>query len=239
MKIEHHFILIFIIFLIIITILYTYPCDEFVTIGKSGNTKLDNMPIWSCSDPKNKFSKITDVFVKQKRLQSQGLFDKWSITHITHGYILFVFLYFINNYKKNTSLFYAALALEIFWEYFENKPDTIKQYRKLRNLYRDYVGDSLINIVSDVLFAYFGLILSWYLPLTVNIIIIGILEVTSYFSINDIVLLTLFTFIFKVFNKVYEKCYKNGIGECVSKVNSKIYEKLVKVVNNRVMYKYY
>ena len=79
-----------------------------------------------------------------------------------------------------------------FFVYFENKPGTVKQYRKLRNLYRDYVGDSLINIVSDALFAYFGLMLSWYLPLKINLTIIVLLELSSYYYINDSVMLTLF-----------------------------------------------
>ena len=228
MTIEQHFILVLTILGLIICFLYTWDCNAVFKIGDSGNTKLDEMPIWQCPEENNKFSRISKIFDMNKTGQSMGLFDKWSFTHITHGYILFAFLYYLNNYKKSVGLFYTALALEIYWEIFENQGSVIKQYRNLRNLYRDYVGDSLVNIISDILFNTIGLILAWYLPMYINLIIIILLELVAYYTINDSVMITALAAIIKLITYMMtmsKMCYNKGFQKCFTKVREKVKEK--------------
>ncbi len=234
MKIEYHFIITLLVLFSIVVYLYTFSCKGVIVTNESGNSKIDNMPIWGCPDKDDKFSRISKAFDGIKENQSMGLYDKWSFTHITHGYILFTFFNYLNNFKKDVYLFYTCVFMELFWEVFENRPNTVKHYRKLRNMYRDYVGDSLLNIVSDIIFIIFGIILAWHLPIYVNLFLILIFEIIAYYKINDSVLVTLISAIFKIFAKLsyYAKvCNEKGLYYCYGKVSNKVYEKFIKFKN--------
>ena len=52
-------------------------------------------------------------------------------------------------------------------------------------MYRNYIGDSIANIVSDVLFTIFGLIIAWYLPPKSWLPIIIVSEILTYLIVND------------------------------------------------------
>ena len=49
----------------------------------------------------------------------------------------------------------------------------------------DYRGDSVANMVSDVLFTIFGLIIAWYLPPKSWLPIIIVSEILTYLIVND------------------------------------------------------
>jgi hypothetical protein len=80
---------------------------------------------------------------------SQHVFDAYSLSHVLHGVIFFgVFWLF----RKRMSLpwrFVAAMAVEVAWELFENSPIIINRYRS-KTVSLDYVGDSIINSMGDV-----------------------------------------------------------------------------------------
>jgi len=224
MRIEYHFAFVIFIIFVLFSILCQANCNSIIKVGNTGNAKLDDMPIWGCPGG-DRNNRLPNGFNLDPTQQSLGLYDKWSFTHITHGYILFALLYSINNYQKSTYLFYSAIFLEIFWEVFENRPATVAHYRKLRNLYRDYVGDSLVNIVSDILFTVIGFILSWYLPLYVNITFVLISEFVAYYTINDSVLVTLLSALIKgiySLTRAGSSCYNVGMESCFSAAARKL-----------------
>ena len=82
---------------------------------------------------------------------SQQFADIYSLSHITHG-ILFFLLFNYFTITKTNSLYYTIL-FEIIWELFENTDFIINKYRKN---YRLYNGDSIINMIGDVIFAIIG-----------------------------------------------------------------------------------
>ena len=126
-----------------------------------------------------------------------GILDKWSLTHSTHGVAIFVA---INNYKKTLLLFYLTLATEILWEIFENTPYIINKYRRSQvAMYRDYIGDSVANMVSDTIFTLFGLIIAWYLPFRMNIVFLIFLEILTYVTMGDNLIINIYVLFIKPF----------------------------------------
>ena len=84
---------------------------------------------------------------------SQQIFDIYSFSHITHG-ILFYFLLKYLNYNTINGL-YITIILEILWEIFENTPYIINKYRQ-KKAFKNYKGDSIVNMVGDTIFTILG-----------------------------------------------------------------------------------
>jgi hypothetical protein len=194
MKIEYHFILTFLILTLSLVVLYKVSdCQDYIQVANTNDPKVDRRPIWLCSDNNNKFSRITNFYNKERRLQSMGILDKWSITHITHGFLIFSILLYLNNYKKTVNLFYLTLFIEIVWEIFENTSIIINTYRRSRTMYRDYSGDSIANMISDTLFCLLGSAIAWYLPMYMIILAILFFEILSYIIIDDTILINIYS----------------------------------------------
>ena len=201
MKTKYHFILILYILIFILYLIYLFTnCNDYIKIRNTGNDKIDKMPYWLCPNKSNKFSRLTKIYNKKRHLQSMGILDKWSITHLTHGLIFFTILLFINK-KYSNKLIYISLFLEFLWEVLENTKYIINKYRKSRNIYRNYVGDSVSNIVSDLIFTVFGIILAWKISIKPNTkpslkpLLYSILffELLTYFLINDNIVINFYS----------------------------------------------
>ena len=148
---------------------------------------------------KNKISRLTHIYNKKRSEENRGVFDKFSVTHITHGLLFFWFLVKINNNKKKIWIIYVALVLEIIWELAENTPFIIYRYRQAKVAsYKDYMGDSIANIVSDILFTVYGLMIAWYLPANLRLLSIIFMEVFTYAIIGDNIIKNIY-YIFYVF----------------------------------------
>ena len=77
------FYYIFLIFVIMIILLYIFTdCDS----------KINNTPIWPC--PHNDRLKYIYIDKPDDKYTSLSLFDIYSLTHITHGLILFTLFIF-------------------------------------------------------------------------------------------------------------------------------------------------
>ncbi len=79
---------------------------------------------------------------------SQQLTDWYSFSHIIHGFIFFGLLRFLAPNLPLAARFLIAMGIEIGWEITENTPAIIQHYRK-QALAAGYVGDSILNSVSD------------------------------------------------------------------------------------------
>ena len=90
---------------------------------------------------------------------SKGLIDIYSFSHISHG-ILFYFIFQYLQFDVLNGL-YLTIILEFLWEMFENTDYIIKKYRKK---YRNYDGDSTINIIGDIIGTIIGYIFAYNLP---------------------------------------------------------------------------
>jgi hypothetical protein len=79
---------------------------------------------------------------------SQQLADWYSFSHIIHGFVFFGILRLIAPRLPLGVRLLMAMGVEIAWEIAENSPAVIQHYRQ-QALAAGYVGDSILNSVSD------------------------------------------------------------------------------------------
>ncbi|KKL27937.1 hypothetical protein LCGC14_2380180 [marine sediment metagenome] len=135
------------IFILILAILFLY-------IFVDPNAKLFGRKVWY--DPQRLLSCERDG-----EQTSQQIFDIYSFSHVTHG----ILLYFILNYFNFSAaqIVYIATSLEILWEFLENTPYIIKKYRK-NEAYKNYQGDTIVNILGDTICAVIGVYMAMERP---------------------------------------------------------------------------
>jgi hypothetical protein len=92
---------------------------------------------------------------------SRKLFDIYALSHFVHGYLFYLLLSrFTADYW---SILLIGIGLELAWEWFENTPYIIRKHRS-QSEFKNYRGDSVINVAGDVAVALFGLLVSLYSP---------------------------------------------------------------------------
>ncbi len=115
---------------------------------------------------------------------SQQLTDWYSFSHIIHGFIFFGLLRIAAPRLPLGARLLIAMGIEIGWEITENTPAVIQHYRK-QALAAGYVGDSILNSVSDTFMMSTGFLLaSKARPRAVVALAIG-LEVFTVCVIRD------------------------------------------------------
>jgi len=80
--------------------------------------------------------------------------------------------------------FVMALVLEALWELLENSPIIIDRYRAA-TIAQGYVGDSVLNSVSDVAMAGIGFVITKYSKIWVTVALIIAMEVGCLLWIRD------------------------------------------------------
>ena len=95
---------------------------------------------------------------------SQHLADWYTFSHIIHGFVFYLGLWYFFPRMSIGMRLVLAIAIEAGWEVFENTPMIINHYRE-QALAQGYIGDSILNSVSDTLAMVLGFILAWRLPL--------------------------------------------------------------------------
>ena len=86
---------------------------------------------------------------------SQQLTDWYSFSHIIHGFIFFGVLHLVAPRLPIGARFLIATGVEVAWEVTENSPAVIRHYRE-QALAAGYVGDSIVNSLSDTLMMSLG-----------------------------------------------------------------------------------
>ena len=94
---------------------------------------------------------------------SQQLSDWYSFSHIIHGFIFFGILRLIAPRLPLGVRLLLAMGVEIGWEITENSPAVIQHYRQ-QALAAGYVGDSILNSVSDVVMMSAGFLFASRMP---------------------------------------------------------------------------
>ncbi|HZD89499.1 MAG TPA: DUF2585 domain-containing protein [Pseudolabrys sp.] len=115
---------------------------------------------------------------------SQQLLDWYSFSHVIHG-IGFYFLLWLVAPRTPVLLRLAlAVGIEVSWELIENTPSIIGRYRQ-QALAQGYVGDSIVNSLSDTCCAIFGFLLARKLPPWGSLALVVALEVFVAAMIHD------------------------------------------------------
>lgn len=115
---------------------------------------------------------------------SQHLSDWYTFSHIIHGFIFYGFLRLVLRKLPVQTRLVLAVLMETAWEIFENTNFTINRYRAA-TIALDYVGDSVINSMFDILFATLGFVLAWRWPVWLSITFIIAAETIVGYLVHD------------------------------------------------------
>jgi len=116
--------------------------------------------------------------------QSQRVLDPYAVTHIVHGFLFYGLLVVVAPRLSLPTRLVLAVALEAAWEVLENSPFVIDRYRAV-TIAQGYVGDSILNSISDIVMAAAGFLLAWRLPVLVSIGIVLTAELLMLLLIRD------------------------------------------------------
>jgi Protein of unknown function (DUF2585) len=117
---------------------------------------------------------------------SQQIADWYSFSHLIHGFLLYGMCYLMNRSRSMplAACFLLSVLLESIWEVTENSRFIIDRYRT-ETLAWDYYGDSVLNSVSDILFAVIGFFLAARLRVWVTISLAIGMELMTAYAIRD------------------------------------------------------
>ncbi len=127
---------------------------------------------------------------------SQHLTDWYTFSHIIHGFLFYLALWYFFPRLPIAARFLIALGIEVGWEIIENTPWLIEHYRQ-QALAQGYVGDSIINSLFDTLGEALGFLLAWRLPI-LAVVALGVgFELFVGFSIRDNLFLNVLGFFYQ------------------------------------------
>lgn len=121
---------------------------------------------------------------------SQHITDWYSASHLIHGLLFYFFAWVLwTRWRVFGGLpaRYAlpiAVAFEGFWEILENSPMIIQRYREATISF-GYVGDSIVNSMSDIGWMIVGFLLASRLPVWASIALAVVLELLTLILIRD------------------------------------------------------
>lgn len=115
---------------------------------------------------------------------SQHLFDWYTFSHVIHGILFYAGVSYFFPRLPMLARLCLALGIEAGWEILENTPMVIDHYRQ-QALAQGYIGDSILNSVSDTLMMVGGFLLAWRLPVWGSIALCVLLEAFVIYMIRD------------------------------------------------------
>ena len=116
--------------------------------------------------------------------QSQMLADWYSPSHLVHGFLFYGVLHLVARRWTVERRFLVALFVEAAWEVIENTPAVIDRYRE-STIALGYVGDSILNNMSDIAMMAVGFLAARRLPLWASVIVVVVLELIPLLVIRD------------------------------------------------------
>ncbi len=115
---------------------------------------------------------------------SQRFADPYSFSHIVHGILFYAALRLIARKLPVRHRLLIALALEAGWEILENSPFIINRYRAV-TISLGYVGDSVLNSLSDILMMTLGFLFAYRVKPGIAVAAVIVMEVGCAFWIRD------------------------------------------------------
>jgi hypothetical protein len=116
--------------------------------------------------------------------QSQRFADPYTFSHTIHGMLFYAILWLVARRTPVRARFVGALLLEGAWEVLENSPIIINRYREA-TIALGYVGDSVFNSVSDIVFAACGFLFAWRARVWLTVVVIVAMELGTLVLMRD------------------------------------------------------
>ena len=115
---------------------------------------------------------------------SQHLLDWYSLSHVIHGFLFYAAGWLLLRRLPVRVRLLLAVLIEAGWELIENSPMVIDRYRTA-TMALGYVGDSVINSLSDISCMIVGFVLARRLPVAVTIVLAIAMELLALTVIRD------------------------------------------------------
>ncbi len=128
---------------------------------------------------------------------SQRVADAYSFSHILHGIIFYALLSLFAKKIPVRHRFLLAVFLEAGWEILENSPIIINRYREV-TISLGYVGDSILNSISDILFMSLGFLLASKAKIWVAVAVVLLIEIGCLLWIRDNLTLNIIMLIYPI-----------------------------------------
>jgi hypothetical protein len=116
---------------------------------------------------------------------SQHLADWYTWSHVLHGVLLYWLLAILSRgHLSVAARLVLATLIEGAWEVLENTPFIIERYRA-QTISRDYLGDTILNSVGDMLAALVGFLIAARLPAWVTVTLVVAIEGALLWLVRD------------------------------------------------------
>ena len=115
---------------------------------------------------------------------SQFLADPYSLSHLTHGILLFGLAWILARRMPLKLRALLVLAFESAWEVFENTDFVINRDRT-ETISLHYYGDSIVNSMGDIGFCMMGFAIAAILPTRLTVVLALTLEIGLALWIRD------------------------------------------------------
>ncbi len=115
---------------------------------------------------------------------SQRVADPYTFSHLGHG-LIFYFLFWL--FGRKLPLRYRlifSVLLEASWEILENSPLIINRYREA-TIAVGYVGDSILNSLSDIIFMAIGFMFARHAKAWVSLALLIAMELGCAYWVRD------------------------------------------------------
>ena len=115
---------------------------------------------------------------------NQQVLDWYAPSHLLHGLLFYAALWLVVPRMAIGWRLVIATVVECAWEIVENTDAMIQRYRDT-TVSADYVGDSVLNSVSDVVAMWVGFALARFVPVWVSVLVVIGFEVLTAIVIRD------------------------------------------------------
>lgn len=115
---------------------------------------------------------------------SQHIADWYTPSHVLHGILLYAGLWLVARRISVGWRFVIATTIECAWEILENSDAIIERYRSV-TISLDYFGDSVLNVVFDVISMMVGFWLARVIPIWASVAIVIGFEIWTALVIRD------------------------------------------------------
>lgn len=115
---------------------------------------------------------------------SQHIADWYTLSHIIHGFLFYGILWLAARRWPLGPRLLGAIFIEAAWEIFENTDMVINRYREA-TIALGYVGDSVLNSVSDILFMVLGFFFAARAPIWLTVVLAIVFELLAGWVIRD------------------------------------------------------